>query len=54
MCGTAKKRTDTSIDTMSSGRVSTASAVHSRRPAREGAGVKVWCRVMVRLSTICV
>src|SRR3954451_24344664 len=34
MCGTAKKRTETSIETMSRGRQRTASAVHSRRPAR--------------------
>ena len=33
MNGTAKNSTDTSMDTMSRGRHSTASAVHSRRPA---------------------
>ncbi len=34
MNGTAKNRTDTSIEAMRMGRISTASPIHSRRPAR--------------------
>ena len=50
MSGTAKKSTETSIETMSSGRQSTARAVHSRRPAR----VPESGCVMVILPLICV
>ena len=41
MNGTAKKRTDTSIDAMRIGRISTARPIHSRRPAREVMGVSL-------------
>ena len=40
MFGTAKKSTETSMETRSRGRQRTASAVHSRRPAVEDALIK--------------
>ncbi|CAM5678782.1 hypothetical protein STENM223S_00140 [Streptomyces tendae] len=45
--GIAKYRTETSIETSRSGSIRTASAVHSRRPARGGFGVMA---VTVRTS----
>ncbi|GGW19736.1 hypothetical protein GCM10010501_58920 [Streptomyces libani subsp. rufus] len=46
IAGVAKYRTETSIETSSSGSISTPSAVHSRRPARAGAVVLVAFIVM--------
>ncbi|GAA2922965.1 hypothetical protein GCM10010524_60780 [Streptomyces mexicanus] len=49
MAGMAKYRTETSIETSSSGSISTPRAVHSRRPARAAAvGVVLVGFVMTR------